>query len=318
MNAKRKMLFGIHDLETARQSLAAAGELLKEMQNLELTLFHGFPDPQISTLAKLLRLTPEAVEEYQKTCSLEEKKILDQAKEVLAGSGFDAARVRAICETRCHDPAAAMLNLANTADLDPIVLARRKAPLLERLLMGPVIYRVVQLAEWRSVWLIDPPLRSHDILVTLVGAPVSRRVVEHTVKYLSHLKSSRFTFLHIIPPVPPIFWDHTRILDKMERKEREEHKRQWMKEYSELVREIAEAGKKNLRQAGIRDENVTFKIRPARGGMAGDILAELETGRYGVMVIGRKGSKELSPFRLGSIADKLLHNTQNCMICLVN
>jgi nucleotide-binding universal stress UspA family protein len=312
------MLFGIHDLESARQSLAAAGELLKEIQNLELTLFHGFPDPEISTLAKLLRMNPEAVEEYQKTCSLEEKKILDQAKGILFESGFNADKVAAVCEAKCHDPAAAMLNLANSAGLDPVVLARRKEPLLQRLLMGPVTYRLIQMAEWRSVWLIDPPLVSHDVLVTLVGAAISRRVVEHTVKYLSHLKNNRFTFLHIIPPVPPIYWDHTRILDKLERKEREAHKRHWMKEYSDLVKEIAQAGQQNLQKAGIRKENVTFKIRPAQRAMAGDILAELENGKYGVLVVGRKGSKELGPFRLGSIANKLLHNAQNCLFCLVN
>jgi nucleotide-binding universal stress UspA family protein len=318
MTAQLKMLFGIHDLQSSQQALAAAGGLLKEMPNLELTLFHGFPDPQISMMAKLLRMTPEAVEEYQKTCSLEEKKVLDQAKDVLIQSGLETAKVTAICEAKCHDPALAMLNLANADDLDPIVLARRKQPLLERLLMGPVTYRVVQLAEWRSVWLIDSPLVSHDVLVTLVGAPISHRVVEHTVKYLSHLKGSQFTFLHIIPPVPPVFWDQTRIFDKLERRQREVQKRQWMKEYSGLVKQIADAGKESLRRAGIRDENVTFKILPARRGMAGDILAELESGKYGVLVIGRKGSKELSPFRLGSIADKLLHNAQNCMICLVN
>jgi len=318
MNMKPKMLFGIHNLESAREPLAVVGELLKEMQNLELTLFHGFPDPEISTLAKLLHMTPEAVEEYQKTCSLEEKKILDQAKDVLVQSGLEAAKISAVCEAKCHDPAAAMLNLANSAGLDPVVLVRHKEPLLQRLLMGPVTYRLVQMAEWRSVWLIDPPLVSHDVLVTLVGAAISRRVVEHTVNYLSHLKNSRFTFLHVIPPVPPIYWDHTRILDKLERKESEANKRQWMKEYSDLVKEIAQAGQEILTQAGLCKENVTFKILPAQRGMAGDILAELENGKYGVLVVGRKGSKELGPFRLGSIANKLLHNAQNCLICLVN
>jgi nucleotide-binding universal stress UspA family protein len=318
MNPKQKMLFGIHDLESARQSLAVFGTLLHEKKNLAVVLFHGAPNPEISTLAKLLRLTPEAAEEYRKTCSLEEKKGLDQAKDILTESGFDAAKITTNCEAMCHDPAASMLNLANSAGLDPIVLARRKEPLLQRLLMGPVTYRVVQLAEWRSVWLIDPPLDSHNILVTLVGAPISRRVVEHTVTYFGHLKDSKFTFLHIIPPVPPIYWDHTRIFDKLERKEREVRKAQWMQEYSDLVKEIADAGKEKLRRAGIADKNVTLKILPASRGMAGDILGELENGGYGVMVIGRKGSKELSPFRLGSIADKLLHNAQNCMICLVN
>ena len=318
MNAKQKMLFGIHDFESAQQSLAVAGALLKKKKNLAITLFHGAPDPDLSMLTKLLRMTPEAVEEYQKTCSLEEKKVLDRAKAALVESGFDASKVTTLCEARCHDPAAAMLSLANSAGLDPIVLARRKEPLLQRLLMGAVTYRTVQLAEWRSIWLIDPPLASHDILVTLVGAAISRRVVEHTVKYLGHLANSKFTFLHIIPPVPPIYWDHTRIFDKLERKAREVSKAEWMREYSDFVEEIAQAGKQALRQVGIRDENVTFKVLPAKRGMAGDILAEFESGRHGVLVIGRKGSKELSPFRLGSITNKLLNNVQNSIICLVN
>jgi nucleotide-binding universal stress UspA family protein len=318
MNQKQKMLLGIHDFASAQQSLAVAGALLKKKKNLSITLFHGAPDPDLSTLAKLFRLTPEAVEEYRKSCSLEEKKVLDQAKAALVDSGFPAARVTAVCEARCHDPAAAMLNLANTAGLDPIVLARRKEPLLQRLLLGAVTYRTIQLAEWRSIWLIDPPLASHDILVTLVGAPISQRVIEHTAEYLGHLKNSKFTLLHIIPPVPPIYWDHTRIFDKLERKAREVSKVQWMREYSNLVEEIAEAGKETLRQAGIRDENVTFKVLPAKRGMAGDILDEMERGKYGVIVVGRKGSKELSPFRLGSITNKLLHNVKNCIICLVN
>ena len=69
MNAKQKMLFGIHDFKSAHQSLAVAGALLKKKKNLEITLFHGAPDPNLSMLTKILRMTPQAVEEYQKKCS---------------------------------------------------------------------------------------------------------------------------------------------------------------------------------------------------------------------------------------------------------
>jgi hypothetical protein len=83
------------------------------------------------------------------------------------------------------------------------------------------------------------------------------------------------------------------------------------------VRTIAADGKGQLLAAGVREENVAFKIQPARRGMAGDILSELAEGNYGILVIGRKGSKEISPFQLGSIADKLLHNARGCLTCLV-
>jgi nucleotide-binding universal stress UspA family protein len=249
---------------------------------------------------------------------MKEREVLEQAKDLLVESGIDAARLDTICEGKCHDAAAAMLKLANLEGLDPIVLARRREPLLERMLMGPVTYRLVQMAEWRTVWLIDPPVSSHDVLVALVGVPISRRVMEHAVHHFGHLSDSKFTLFHVIPPMPPMYWDDTRIFDGLERQKRDSEKARWMQEYAERVKEFAEEGKNRLISEGVPEENVAFKVQAAKKGMAGDILSELEQGNYGILVIGRKGSKEISPFRLGSIANKLLHNAQRCVICLVN
>jgi nucleotide-binding universal stress UspA family protein len=318
MTVEEKMLFGIHDLESARHALIAAGALLTKRKTLGITLFHGAPDTDLSAFAKLLRLTPEVTEEYSKLCDIEQQRVLEQAKDLLVESGIDSARLETLCEGKCHDAAAAMLKLANLEGLDPIVLARRREPLLERMLMGPVTYRMIQMADWRSIWLIDPPVPSHDVLVALVGAPISRRVIEHTVHHFGHLGDSKFTLFHVIPPMPPIYWDDTRIFDGLERKERDLDKAKWMQEYADRVKEFAEEGKKSLTRKGVGEEKVVFKVKAARQGMAGDILSELEQGNYGILVIGRKGSKESSPFQLGSIANKLLHNAQRCMICLVN
>jgi nucleotide-binding universal stress UspA family protein len=318
MSIEQKMLFGVHDLESARQALIATGALLTERKTLGVTLFHGAPDPDLSTLAKLLRLSPEVIEEYSKVCTRDQRQVLEQAKDLLVGSGIEPTRLDIFCEGKCHDAAAAMLKLASLEGLDPIVLARRRGPLLERMLMGPVTYRVVQMAEWRTVWLIDPPVPSHDVLITLVGAPISRRVTEHAVHHFGHLSGSKFTLFHVIPPIPPIYWDDTRIFEGMERKERDSEKARWMQEYADRVKEFAEEGRNRLISEGVAEENVVFKVQAAKKGMAGDILSELEQGNYGILVIGRKGSKEISPFRLGSIANKLLHNAQRCVICLVN
>jgi nucleotide-binding universal stress UspA family protein len=317
MDTTQKILFGIADLESARPAIAATGDLLKGKKNVNVTIFHGALDADLSSLARLLRLAPGVVEEHRKICDLREQELLEQAKGALVDSGFDVTGVTTVCEGKCHDPAAAILRLANWEGFDPIVLARRKERLLERMLMGSVTYRVVRMAEWRAVWLMDPPVASRDVLVALVGAPISRRVMEHAVQHFAHLQESRFTLFHVIPPLPPVYWDDTRILSELEREEREKTTAQWMDEYEERVRTIAADGKGQLLAAGVREENVAFKIQPARRGMAGDILSELAEGNYGILVIGRKGSKEISPFQLGSIADKLLHNARGCMTCLV-
>jgi nucleotide-binding universal stress UspA family protein len=107
-------------------------------------------------------------------------------------------------------------------------------------------------------------------------------------------------------------------LDEKERQEREEQIDQWMKGYTERVKAIALEGKKKLINAGVPEKNVTFKMQPQERGIARDVLEELESKDYGILVIGRKGSKEIDQFGLGSKAHKILHNAHALAICVVN
>lgn len=318
VDREQRILFGIDDSESVRQAVSTAGALLKGSKRFSITLFYGAPDPHLSSSAKLLRLTPAAVEEYRKLLSLQEHRVLERAQEVLTSSGFDADRVTIRGEAKCHDPAGTMLQLATSIGSETIALARSSTPRLERILMGSLTYRLVNLADEKAIWVIDPPIVSHNVLVALVGAPISRRVMEYAVLHFGHLSDSKFTLFHVIPPMPPIYWDDTRIFDELERKERDLEKARWMQEYADRVKQFAQEGKNSLMSKGVPEENVVFKVQAAKKGMAGDILLELEQGNYGILVIGRKGFKEISPFRLGSIANKLLHNAQRCVICLVN
>jgi nucleotide-binding universal stress UspA family protein len=307
MNIAEKILFGVDDSEVARQAGATAGALLKYRKNVSITLFYGAPDPQLSSLAKVLRRTPMAVEEYRKVCSLQEHKILEKAHETLIGSGFSADRVTIRGEGKCHDPAETMLKLAAADESETIGLARSRTGRLERMLMGSVSHRLVHCADEKAIWVIDPPIASHDVLVALGGAAISRQVMEHAVRYFAHLNESKFTLFHV-----------TRILSEQERKGRQEEIACWMKEYADRVREIADEGKERLLKAGVREENVAFKVQTVERGLARDILAELAEGNYGILVMGRRDSRKKGTFRLSSKANKLLHTVHDAMLCLVN
>ncbi|MCG6981673.1 MAG: universal stress protein [Deltaproteobacteria bacterium] len=318
MDIEQKILLGVDGSEAAMQAVTAAGTLMQFRNSSRITLFYGAPDPHLSSLTKLLRLTPAAVEEYRRVLSLQEHRVLERAEKVLLDMGYEAERVTIRGEGKCHDPAGRMLQLATSEGFEVIALARSSAPRLKRVLMGSVTSRLIHLADEKALWVIDPPIASPNVLVALVGAPISRRVTEHVIRYFSHLTESKFTFFHVVPPLPPQYWDNTRILTEQEQKELELHIARWTKEYADRVRKIADEGKERLVKAGVHEENVTFKAQAVHVGMARDILAELVRGNYGILVVGRKGSREASPFRLGSKTNKLLDNARDCMICLIN
>ena len=295
MNTEKRILFGVDDSEFAIQAVTTVGGLLKNSKDYRITLFYGAPDPNLPFLSKALGLSPKVIEEFEKVCTMEEQKVLQRCKDALTDSGFDSRRVEMICETKCNDPAFHLLQLATNQGYETLALGLRGPARAERKLMGSVAYKLVHTAEDRSLWVIDPRISSRNVLVTLVGAPVGRRVVEHVVAYLSHLKDSRFTFFHVTPPLPPQYWDDARILDAKERQEREEQIAQWMGGYADRVKAIAAEGKEKLINSGVPEEKVSFKIQAQERGIARDILAELERNDHGILVMGRKGSKRDQP-----------------------
>lgn len=318
MTVDNKLLFGIDDSDFARQALAKAGDLQKNSTNLRITIFHGAGAPDFSFMTKMLKLSPDEFEKQDQLWSLEGKNILKRGEEALTESGFDPKRVETIFEQGCTDPSESMMKLAGSQGFETVAVARWGATKLSRQIMGPVTYRLANIEEIPAVWIMDPRVRSHDVLVALVGAPVSRRVMDYTLRYFSHLKESRFTFYHVIPPLPPQCWDYGCIIDKDGFEEQQEKISGWLKEETDKVTQIADEGRQRLIKAGVPDQNITLKLEPQEQGVARDILNELEGGDYGILVLGRKGSKNIKEFRLGSKADKLLHLAHTLVTCMVS
>ena len=320
MDKARSILFGVDDSVFARQAIAATGSLLKDNQDLKITIFHGAPVLDLSTFSRVPRLSVKVVENYQKLWSSEQRKVLQQAKEVLVESGFDPERVSAIYEEQCHNPASSMYKIATFEDFETLALARGGTTITVRESIGSITYRLSNLTDDRVLWVVDPRFLSRDVLVTFVGAGISRRVMEHTVRYFSHLRESRFTLFHVIPPVPPqiyasSYWVYG---PKVKEKERLEEVARWMKDYSKEVEKIANEGREKLLRAGVPEQNVLIKIQAQEKGIARDILTELEEGNYGILILGRKGFKDIKEFGLGSKANKLLHTAKTLAICLIN
>lgn len=72
-----------------------------------------------------------------------------------------------------------------------------------------------------------------------------------------------------------------------------------------------------LLDAGFPDDKIELKIQNKLVGIARDIIAEAEKGKYDTVVVGRRGLSAAAAFVLGSVSNKIVQNIKNCTVWVV-
>ncbi|MEW6670624.1 MAG: universal stress protein [Thermodesulfobacteriota bacterium] len=84
------------------------------------------------------------------------------------------------------------------------------------------------------------------------------------------------------------------------------------------VRKIMDISRDVLIKAGIPAEAISIQFRDKKTGIARDILDEIETGEYGTVIVGRRGLSRAKQFLFGSVSNKIVHNTKDCTVWVVD
>ena len=84
-----------------------------------------------------------------------------------------------------------------------------------------------------------------------------------------------------------------------------------------LVKEALEKAKKNLMEAGFKEQEIAVKIETQNKGIARDII-DTAGSDYDVVVLGRRGLSGIKEFFLGSVSQKVLHSAKDVSILIVD
>jgi nucleotide-binding universal stress UspA family protein len=291
MMEERKFLFGVDESEFSMHSLASVGEMIGQDERFRIQVFHGAPDPSPG-------------------------RVLERAKTVLMEAGIPEGRISLIFRKGIN-PGGEMLDYAEKEGFGILSVARLGASTMGRHVIGSVSYRLASSSERIPVWVVDHRVSSRNILLCLVGAPIGKRIIEHTANHFARLDEIRFTLLHVIPPLTLDGENSERIFSVGSDEDRGRIMEK-MKLYKKNADELLGEGKAKLMSAGIPESRIEVKKKLQEKGIARDILSELEEGNHGILVIGRKESEAESRFGLGSKAYKLLCAARAFLICLVN
>ncbi len=314
-----KILLAVDGSESGFEVVSIVGNLMKDHPDLQLSLIHC-----VMEMAALLRGELYAGIEMSPTLKAAEQ---ERVAEVIFGESLRRLRAVGIPESRVTfkmkafsgDPAVDILAEAESEKIRTIAVGRRGLNRVQTFLLGSVSNKVAHYAKHHTVWIVDTPVHeSPRVLVAMEGVADGRALAAYVAEVLAPVPPMEYSLIHLLPPVPPTYWDDGHILDVAERSERERDLDKWRGEHRQEIESIMFETRDLLVRNGVPEQKVTMVIQPTKQGIARDLLDEAQINKCQFFVMGKRSFQEKKPFLMGSHANKVLQNLKGAILCLVD
>ena len=155
------------------------------------------------------------------------------------------------------------------------------------------------------------------ILVAIDGSESASRVIEYCGKQFSGMSDLSLTLFHVLPNLPPRFWDDGHILTRTEKEARQGVVDKWLGNQKLATAPMFRNAIETLTRAGIPHERIETKTIPDSTNEVTSILEEARDGGYLTLVLGRYGLSWVDEHVLGSTTGKIIHRGAGLAICVV-
>jgi nucleotide-binding universal stress UspA family protein len=315
----RKILMAVDGSERGYEAVSIVGGFLKSLPDVEMILLHCVPEVAGLLPGELWVGLDASVKmslaDQQKVGNV----VFAECRRRLVDAGFPEHKIDVRLKADSVDPAEDIQLEAGSEGIRSIAMGRRGRSQLETLLLGSVSSKVALYSRHHSVWIVDTPVHNtRKVLVAMEGLPDARVLIDYVAEVLAPIPELQYYFLHLMPPVPPTFWDDGHILGPDEQRDRQARVEKWRSVWKKNVEQFMLEGRNLLTAGGVPEENVELTITLTKEGIARDLLNEIAAKQYELVVIGKKSFDERKPFLMGSHAHKVLQNVKGSIICMVD
>lgn len=313
------ILLAVDGTQKGLDMVSTMGQLFKNRKDIRIVLLHCVPHIASLLSEDLCMGVEKSYGLPRHTQETIAQTVLKTSSERLTASGFPEANVEHRLQFDSFDPAQDIMDQANRERIPTIAVGRRGRSRVETLLLGSVSSKVAQYAADKAVWVVDAPLNdSMKVLIATEGAPDVRNLSSYTAELFGPDPGFIYSFVHILPPLPPEFWDDGHILSSAEQEERQARIEKWRAKWTGTVDRYMSEGSNMLLEQGVDRRHVETRILPIKQGIARDLLAESQAHRFKIVVMGRTSSRERKPFLMGSHTSKVLEYSKGVIVCLVS
>jgi nucleotide-binding universal stress UspA family protein len=154
------------------------------------------------------------------------------------------------------------------------------------------------------------------ILIGIDGSSGSRAALNYIGLIFANNPNAHINLLHILPPVPPLFTEHSSDIRELHNIQKSAAK--FEQECRKRATAIMEEAENILTQYNIRKEKLCFLIRPRVTELAREFLAMEKGAIYDAIVLGRRGMSRIEELFLGSLTSNILQLAKKMMVCVVD
>jgi nucleotide-binding universal stress UspA family protein len=280
----------------ATAAMRAASRLLAS-EDRKVDVLYVAPELRVPKSGNVARRS------LQQRIAAETRRILEEAKQILAEEGIDAL-------TLSETGSAANVIMRDAEDYDITVIGAKGRDVRSAVGLGPVASRLVEHAAGCVLVGREPPGdRGMRMLVPVDGSAGSEQALDVLSSFFD-LESAEITLLHVqetlwLPNEPPA----EQSPESPDPEAAQNH---------QLSVELRREAEQLLAESRIRvlehHPGVTTSIRD--GNPANEILSEADQGDYDLVVVGAGGATDMKHSILGSVSAKVAWNAP-CSVLVV-
>lgn len=307
---KKRILVAVDDSIYSRKSIEYAAQMKEIVTDLSFVIFNVQPTISDYLLhdskrdAKASAALKKVIAKNEQTS----KELLENYKSEMIKKGVDEKSIDLVTQPKTMGAAKDILLYAKNLLPDAIVLGRRGTSRLQEAFIGSVANTVLEHASVVPIWAIDGKITSSKIMVAIDGSESSLNAVDHISFMVGDNPDVKLALLHVTPTLR----DYCTIdFDKE----------------GEIVDEVIARGDKQcvddfythaqqrFKAAGINENQISIKEVKSTINIGKTIVDEAKKGKYGIIVVGRKGMSD--SFFMGSVSRYIVNKASNCAVWLV-
>jgi len=312
----KRILLATDGSEHALKASSYLAHLYQGASDVEITIIHI--SPPVPPIYREERGDPQIRKIYsawKKKKEEEAKKYIYEAMGVLQNEGFQRSHIKAKYTHQVIGVARDILREADAGDYDACVVGKKGMGWFDDMFLGSITSKVLEISEDRPVWLVSGKRwDSRKVLIAMDHTSQIVQLAGYVGKMLRGLDGIKIKFYHYFAP----FGES---LIPIEKKKIKEFEQRVLEKERDRMFQFFEDAQKLLEGLGFGKKEISFEIfkgdslSPKK--VSQRILKEMQKGRYGTLVIGRRGATRAREFRLGSVAWRIATEAQNCALWVV-